>query len=56
MSHSLSVVVLQADGAANVLRSDPGRAERALVDIGRTTRQRWRRCAGYSAYCGRRRR
>jgi DNA-binding NarL/FixJ family response regulator len=39
VAHSLSVVVLQADGAANILHADPDRAATALADIGRTSRQ-----------------
>ena len=39
VAHSLSVVVLQSDGAATVLDSDPDRARAALTDIGRTGRQ-----------------
>ncbi|SHN45930.1 sensor histidine kinase [Cryptosporangium aurantiacum] len=39
VAHSLSVVVLQADGARHVLESDPARAARALDVIGRTGRE-----------------
>ena len=39
VAHSLSVVVLQADGARHVLESDPARAGRALEVIGQTGRQ-----------------
>jgi signal transduction histidine kinase len=39
VAHSLSVVVLQADGARHVLESDPARAARALEVIGETGRQ-----------------
>jgi signal transduction histidine kinase len=39
VAHSLSVVVLQADGARHVLETDPARAARALEVIGRTGRE-----------------
>ncbi|WP_051571017.1 sensor histidine kinase [Cryptosporangium arvum] len=39
VAHSLSVVVLQADGARHVLESDPARAAVALETIGRTGRE-----------------
>jgi signal transduction histidine kinase len=39
IAHSLSVVVLQSDGAATVLDTDRDRARAALADIGRTSRQ-----------------
>lgn len=39
VAHSLSVVVLQADGARHVLESDPARAAVALEAIGRTGRE-----------------
>ncbi|MFI5954188.1 sensor histidine kinase [Cryptosporangium sp. NPDC051539] len=39
VAHSLSVVVLQADGARHVLHDDPERADRALEAIGRTGRE-----------------
>jgi len=39
VAHSLSVVVLQADGARHVLETDPARAARALEAIGRTGRE-----------------
>ncbi len=39
VAHSLSVVVLQADGAANILRTDPERSHEALRTIGRISRE-----------------
>ena len=39
VAHSLSVVVLQADGARHVLETDPARAAVALEAIGRTGRE-----------------
>ncbi|WP_169789037.1 sensor histidine kinase [Nonomuraea candida] len=38
VSHSLSVIVVQAAGAAHCLRSKPDRAEQALLTIGETGR------------------
>ncbi|TQS40469.1 sensor histidine kinase [Cryptosporangium phraense] len=39
VAHSLSVVVLQADGARHVLETDPQRAAKALEAIGHTGRE-----------------
>ncbi|GGF13462.1 two-component sensor histidine kinase [Williamsia phyllosphaerae] len=38
VSHSLSVVVVLADGASHAVRTDPAAAERALRDLGKTGR------------------
>lgn len=38
VSHSLSVVVVLADGASHTVRTDPAAAERALRDLSRTGR------------------
>ena len=39
VGHALGVIVLQADGAARVLPTDPAESGRALVTIGRTGRE-----------------